>query len=257
MLRILGQRSDGYHELQTVFKILNWGDEMQFKFTDSGVEPAISISGFKKLKLEDNLIFQAAAILKPFAQSPCNVSIEVDKVIPQGGGLGGGSSNAASTMKVLNEHWKCQLSQTQLMSLALRLGADVPVFILSKDALAMGVGEHLTPINLPKHHVLLLFPDCAVPTVDVFKSDMLERKQTEVFEKDVLLKPSWINACLPVVLSNYPEIKRVYDLMSENYKVYLSGTGSTLFILFDDCTLAEQAKKMADAICKCHLILAN
>ena len=254
MLRVLGRRPDGYHELQTVFKILNWGDHMHFTCNDFGGEAEIQISGFAGLAIEDNLIYQAAKLLKPYVISPCKVTIDVEKYIPQGGGLGGGSSNAATTLKVLNNCLGCDLDQKQLMQLGLKLGADVPVFILSKDALATGVGERLKPIELPEQHILLMFPECSVPTADVFKNDMLERSQMAVTENEAFQKDAWINACLPVVLSMYPKIKRLYEIMSTNYKVYLSGTGSTLYILFDELDLAEKAKKKALAHCKCQLI---
>ncbi|WP_154224607.1 4-(cytidine 5'-diphospho)-2-C-methyl-D-erythritol kinase [Marinicella rhabdoformis] len=257
MLRVLNQRGDGYHELQTVFKLLDWGDQMIFTFNDLDGDSKVSITGFKNLLLENNLIYQASELLRPFIQTPFNVAIDVKKSIPQGGGLGGGSSNAATTLTILNAHWGCQLSQEELMAMALKLGADVPFFVFAHDALATGVGENLSPIDLPVKHVLLLFPDCTVTTGDVFKDSKLKRNQLAVSEKLVLNESSWINDCLPVVLSNYPKIKKVYDGASVDYKVYLSGTGSTLFILFDDISQAEKAKKMAQAICKCHLINAK
>ncbi len=254
MLRVLCRRPDGYHELQTCFKILNWGDEMTFNFSPEIEATNVTISGFPGLQVTDNLIYKAAQLLKPWVSTPCNVDIDVLKRIPQGGGLGGGSSNAATTLKVLNDKWGCKLSQKELMVQALKLGADVPVFINSSDAIATGVGEILEDIILPKQYVLLLFPKCKVPTESVFKDSELNRNQVAVHREEAKKSKFWVNDCLPVVLKKYSEIKRVFDALSIHYTVFLSGTGSTLFMVFDDSEAAEKAKKMAQTICSCHLI---
>ena len=264
-LHINGRRDQtqafpGYHELQSVFQLLDRGDVMHFTLEetqDIRITPTL-----KDIPLKDNLIYKAAMALQyKVSQStqhemPNNygIHIHIEKNLPMGGGLGGGSSNAATTLIALNHLWNTHFTIDELADLGLALGADVPVFILSKDALATGVGERLKPIELPEQHILLMFPECSVPTADVFKNDMLERSQMAVTENEAFQKDAWINACLPVVLSMYPKIKRLYEIMSTNYKVYLSGTGSTLYILFDELDLAEKAKKKALAHCKCQLI---
>lgn len=248
MLRIIGRRDDGYHELQTCFKILNWGDEMQFNFDEAESEPPqISIYGFPGLAKEQNLIYQAAQLLNAHISTPKNVSIHVKKQIPQGGGLGGGSSNAATTLKLLNHQWGCDLPADELMHMGLQLGADVPVFLFGQDALATGVGEQLTSLQLPQKHVLLLFPNCQVPTAEVFGHPQLKRNQKQVSFEQSSEPEFWINDCLDVVLNEFIEIRRVYRLMSSSDHVYLSGTGSTLFMLFDDIDQAQNAKRKAQA----------
>ena len=256
MLRVTGQRADGYHELQTCFKLLNWGDDMHFDFIDALTHSEVDVKGFDDIPIQDNLIYQASQLLQPHIKKHQSVSIDVTKKIPQGGGLGGGSSNAATTLKVLNKAWDCQLTQRKLMQLGLQLGADVPVFVLAQDALGTGVGEALMPVALPQHHVLLLFPECSIPTVDVFKNKGLKRDQKPIPSQEVAEARHWINDCLPVVLANYPSVNHVYQALSQYFHVYLSGTGSTLFILFDDLDAARKAKKMAQTVCSCHLVPA-
>lgn len=253
MLRVLGQRPDGYHDIQTCFKILPWGDWMRFEKEDNA-SCEVVISGFTNIPQEDNLIHRAADLLKPKALNPSRVHIEVDKVIPAGGGLGGGSSNAATTLKVLNQTWDCRLSQQQLMDMSLSLGADVPVFIAGFDALATGVGEQLVPCEFNLKHVLLLFPDCHVITAEVFNHPNLKRDQTAVTSLQAQDPTHWINDCLDVVLETQPEVRQVYRTLSDHYSVYMSGTGSTLFAVFEDLSQANEAKKMAQSVCPCHLL---
>jgi 4-diphosphocytidyl-2-C-methyl-D-erythritol kinase len=145
MLRILGQRDDGYHQLQTYFQLLDWGDSMQFSTLK---EDKIKIFGdFNNLAIENNLIYHALELLLPYKKANIGIQINVDKYIPQGSGLGGGSSNAATTLLMMNKLWNCELSNKQLQNKGLKLGADVPIFILNQSAIAEGVGELLTPIK--------------------------------------------------------------------------------------------------------------
>ncbi len=253
MLRILGRRDDGYHELQTCFKILPWGDQMRFVVLGHD-GCAVTVSGFSGLPQENNLIHHAVELLKPLAQKPSVVSIDVEKVIPTGGGLGGGSSNAATTLKVMNEVWACGLSTDQIMKLALTLGADVPVFITGTDAIATGVGEQLRPHHFPLKHVLLMFPDCHVNTAAVFSHPELKRDQWPVPLAEINERRHWVNDCLEVVLKTQPAVKQIHQFMCGVAEVYLSGTGATLFALFDDQKAALKAKKMAQSVCPCHLV---
>lgn len=238
MLRILGQRQDGYHLLQTYFQLLNWGDEMQFKLTANN---GINVGGeFGNLQQVNNLIYKAAQLLLPHKKTNQGINIFVDKNIPQGSGLGGGSSNAGTTLRTLNQLWQCNLSQQQLLDYALILGADVPVFVLNKSAMAKGIGEQLTPYNLDNYYFVLIFPDTSITTTDVFVKKELVRNQKVIELSQVKDKSYWANICLPVVLNNFPEVKNIYTIASKLATVYMSGTGSTLFSCFDNKIQAEQ-----------------
>lgn len=231
MLRILGQRPDGYHLLQTYFQILNWGDDMEFKLSD---ETVISVSGnFNNLKQEDNLIYKAAKLLMPYKKNKQGINIHVHKKIPQGSGLGGGSSNAGTTLRILNDMWQCELSQDQLQTLAIQLGADVPVFVLNKSSMALGVGEDLTPYEVDTQYVVLLFPETSISTAQVFNDKELIKNQGKIKLSEINNKNHWTNTCLPVVLKNHPLVNKMHKESSKLCKTYMSGTGSTLFCCFD------------------------
>lgn len=253
MLRVLGRRADGYHELQSCFEILPWGDEMTFT-----AKPAkyagVRIRGFADLAERDNLIYQAAQLLKPFVQKPCAVDIVVDKQIPGGAGLGGGSSNAATTLVTLNKLWRCQRERQSLLSMALRLGADVPFFVSGQSALVTGIGEHIEPMRFYQGFVLLLFPPVSIRTENIFTHSALNRSQTPLSRSLIMDERYWINDCLPVVLQEYPEInalfKRLYPLMP----LRLSGTGSTLFVLSKNKQQAINHQKIASHYCRTRLV---
>lgn len=238
MLRILGQRNDGYHFLQTYFQLLNWGDYMEFAPSSSN---NINIHGnFNALKQQDNLIFKAAELLIPYKKTKQGVDITVEKNIPQGSGLGGGSSNAGTTLTSLNSLWKCDLSQQQLQEMAIKLGADVPIFVLNKSAMATGIGEKLVPFKMSRYYYVLLFPKTSISTIDVFSDKMLERNQSAIAMDDLNNNSNWTNACLPVVLKNFPEVRDMYKIASEYSPIYMSGTGSTLFSCFKNQVDAKQ-----------------
>ncbi len=254
MLRILGQRGDGYHQLQTCFQLLDWGDVMTFERTNESGSNQLHISGFAELEQQDNLIYKAAMMLKPWAQNESDWTVKVEKNIPLGAGLGGGSSNAATTLKFLNEAWQCDLSLNDLLVMALKLGADVPVFVLGRSALANGIGEILSPVKFSTPYVLLLFSDTHINTAELFKVPSLVRNQRPL-EVDVLQqKTFWINDFFPVVLANYTSINVVYQALKNAMNLRLSGTGATMYALFDDRKEAEQAQQIAVKICNTILV---
>jgi len=237
MLRILGQRSDGYHLLQTYFQLLNWGDEMEFTLQK---KDSTTITGnFGNLSANDNLIYKAAQLLLPYRQSIKGIHIHVEKNIPQGSGLGGGSSNAGTTLRILNEIWNCRLPQEELQKLAIKLGADVPVFVLNQSAMAYGIGEKLTTFAIQNHYYVLIFPKTSIATIDVFQDENLNRNQQAIEISKIAIKSNWTNACLPVVLDTYCELKNKYAQSSKLAKTYISGTGSTLFTCFNTQASAE------------------
>jgi len=231
MLRILGQRQDGYHLLQTYFQILDWGDYMEFDFIN---ENSIKISGnFHNLEQKDNLIYKAAQLLKAHKRIKHGIHINVEKNIPQGSGLGGGSSNAGTALRILNDLWQCGLTHLQLQELALQLGADVPVFVLNQSAMALGIGEDLTPYSIKPYYFVLIFPATGISTADVFNDKRLVKNQNQIHISKIDNKNQWQNSCLPVVLNNYPIVADIFEQASKTTKTYMSGTGSTLFCCFD------------------------
>ncbi|MCX7552967.1 4-(cytidine 5'-diphospho)-2-C-methyl-D-erythritol kinase [Marinicella sp. S1101] len=253
MLRILGQRQDGYHELQTCFQILNWGDEIQFKPFTSAEPNAIKITGFERLKPEDNLIHKAAQLLKPLANNTTSWQLAVTKNIPMGAGLGGGSSNAAVVLKFLNDAWQCGMHEKALAELGVRLGADVPVFLSNSSAVATGIGDVLVPTAFNTPHILLLFPETSISTSEMFKHKALNRSQATL-KASYLQRPSfWINDFFPLVLKTNHEVNNVYQKLSPSMPIRLSGSGSTLFVLFDDISAAEDAYRLAKCVCKAVL----
>ncbi|WP_395374418.1 4-(cytidine 5'-diphospho)-2-C-methyl-D-erythritol kinase [Marinicella sp. W31] len=247
MLRVLGRRADGYHNLQTSFELLDWGDTLHLKPTSTS---DVVIEGdFGDLPQHNNLIDKAARLLEPFAKKPQGIKIEVEKKIPQGAGLGGGSSNAAVTLLILNRFWQCDLPIEVLMRLGLKLGADVPVFVFGKSAIATGVGEQLQAYDFGSRFYVLFMPDCMISTATVFSDPDLERGQQMVATEVVDDPAVWINDCLPVVLSRFPQMRSLYAQLSLTDEIYLSGTGSTLFAAFDSLQRAESCAERGRAFC--------
>jgi len=177
-LSILGRRNDGYHDLQTLFQLLDYGDNIRLRRTTDGV---ISITpAIEGIAPEQNLAFRAAQLLQQHSQSQFGAAIHIDKKLPMGGGLGGGSSNAASTLLGLNALWGTQLSLTELASLGLQLGADVPVFVWGQNSLAEGVGERLYPVDLVENYYLVLKPAVEVSTAKIFGDPALTRNSPAI-----------------------------------------------------------------------------
>ncbi len=259
MLRVLGRRPDGYHALQTLFELLDWGDSLRFSplpgTSQPGTkttQPLIEIKGdFAGLPTEKNLIWQAAHSLLRFARKPVPVSIQVRKRIPAGGGLGGGSSNAASTLLVLNRLWDCALDADTLQALGLSLGSDVPVFIGQRPALATGVGERLVPVALPLRHFVLILPQEGVSTAEVFADPGLPRDSQALPLAKALAPQHWSNDCLAVALKHSPSLAASWQWvetvrrrfacsgLSDISGPHLSGTGSTFFVAFEALQTAQ------------------
>jgi len=238
ILRILGQREDGYHLLQTYFQLLDWGDKMNFDLIDN--DDIVVEGQFGQLNSQDNLIYKAAQLLNPYKNSKKGILIKVEKNIPQGSGLGGGSSNAGTTLRILNKIWKCHLNTEQLIELALNLGADVPIFIQNQSAMAKGIGEILQPYDIEKYFFVLIFPPISIATADIFQKKSLRRNQLKIELEKTHNQSHWTNACLPVVLRDYPQVNSIYQTASKLTQVYMSGTGSTLFTCFDQLPQAQK-----------------
>ncbi|KAA1173333.1 4-(cytidine 5'-diphospho)-2-C-methyl-D-erythritol kinase [Marinobacter salinexigens] len=230
-LHIVGRRPDGYHELQTLFQFLDYGDDLTFTLTHDkpGVRLKESIPGVPD---EDNLIVRAArAVLDRASGSIPGVTIEIEKRLPMGGGLGGGSSNAATTLLALNHLWKVGLGTDELADIGLELGADVPVFVRGHAAFGEGVGEQLTPVNPPEDWFVVLKPDCEINTGKIFSEEGLTRDTPRItiapaFEGDA---SRYRNDCEDVVRRLYPEVNQSLEWLAQFGPARLTGTGACIF----------------------------
>ena len=238
MLHITGQRADGYHLLQTVFQFIGLYDDMQFRLTDGDIR---RIGGNEQIAERDDLIIRAARLLQPYQQSAQGVDIRIQKHIPMGGGLGGGSSNAATTLLALNRLWNLQLSQQQLQQIGLQLGADVPIFIFGQNAWAEGVGEQLQAVDLPENWYLIINPQIFVSTGQIFSSKYLTRDCHPITIR-AFLEGSTENVCQKVACKLYPEIQQALDWLDQFGHARMTGTGACIFAEFDSAEKAEAVK---------------
>lgn len=233
-LHITGRRSDGYHTLQTLFQLLDWGDSMSFTANTSG-ELRLDMAG-RPLPDGDNLILRAARLLQ---RDALGADIHCHKRIPIGGGLGGGSSNAATTLLALNHLWQLGLDRLQLQSLGAALGADVPVFVGGHSAWAEGIGEQLAPVDLPTCWYLVIKPSCQVHTGEIFCDSQLTRDTPPITMAAVFQGTSH-NDCEAVVVRRYPEIGDALQWLGHYAPARLTGTGACIFAAFN--TEAEASR---------------
>ncbi|WP_250655030.1 4-(cytidine 5'-diphospho)-2-C-methyl-D-erythritol kinase [Alkalimarinus coralli] len=240
-LHINGRRKDGYHELQTLFQFIDRSDILHFTPTAKHtIQITPEIDG---VSLEDNLIYKAASLLLPYRQNPCGILINLEKNLPMGGGLGGGSSDAATTLVALNQLWQCDLTTEQLTKLGLTLGADVPIFISGHAAWAEGVGELFTPANPIEHWYIVLTPDCHVDTGEIFSHQRLTRdtpkmKIAPALEGEV---KNFQNDCEAIVSELYPEVNEAIQTLNQHGRSRLTGTGACVFAAFESREQAESA----------------
>lgn len=235
-LHINGRREDGYHELETLFTFLDYGDELIFTLTD---EDAITIVGSPAdIKLEDNLIYKAAQLLLGHRQLHAGVQINLEKKLPMGGGVGGGSSDAATTLLALNSLWKCDLSIDALADLGVKLGADVPVFVRGYCAHAHGIGEHLEKITLEEKFYLVVSPGVHVSTALIFQHPDLPRDTAKLKGELNLLNTR--NDCESLVKKLYPEVEKTLEWLLKYAPSKMTGTGACCFAEFDTREAAER-----------------
>ncbi len=237
MLRIVGRRADGYHLLQTVFQFVDLADQLRFRLRNDGV--IFRVSAIEGVSEEHDLSVRAARLLQSEAGVAAGADIELVKNLPMGAGLGGGSSDAATTLLALNHLWGAGLTIEQLAELGLRLGADVPVFVHGFAAWAEGVGEHLEPVDLPEVWYLLLFPPCHVATGEIFSTPELTRDSARITIAD-FFAGSRENDCMPIVCKSYPEVAKAIDWLGNYAEARLTGTGATVFAAFDSKDDAQQ-----------------
>lgn len=236
-LHIIGRRPDGYHLLQTVFQFLDYADELVFNTRDDG--EITRIGNYEGIALKDDLVIRAANLLQQRTEKSLGVDIQVHKRLPMGGGLGGGSSNAATTLVALNEIWDGGLSVDELAELGLALGADVPVFIHGHAAWAEGVGETLTPIELVEHCFLVVHPGVNVSTAEVFNATDLTRK-TPAITIRAFLRDGGRNDCEAVVRKAHPAVAELLDWLGEKAQAKMTGTGACVFATFSTDSEARQ-----------------
>ena len=237
-LHITGRRADGYHSLQTIFQLLDYGDSLTFNLNQSG---DISLSpAMDTVAAEDNLIVRAARLLQSAAGCTQGCDIVIDKQIPMGAGLGGGSSNAATALVGLNQLWQSGLSSDELADLGTQLGADVPVFVRGNTAFAEGIGELLTAVELPEQWYLVITPDVQVSTAEIFSNPQLTR-DTSPIKIRALSEVQYRNDCQAVVTELYPAVKKALEWISDYRNPLMTGTGASVFCSFDNQTEAQQA----------------
>ncbi len=246
-LHINGQQPNGYHELQTVFQILDRGDTMHFETRETSeitLKPA-----FENIPLEENLVYRAAKLLQqtqPYLKEMVQkkgAAIHLEKVLPMGGGIGGGSSNAATTLLALNHLWELNLSLDKLAKLGATLGADVPVFIYGQSAWAEGIGDIITPIELPESWFVILTPDCHVSTAEIFSNERLTRDTPKLKIAPALEGQAFNdfhNDCESLVFELYPQIQKAVSLLNKFGHGQLTGTGACCFSRFNSEEKAQQ-----------------
>jgi len=239
-LHIIGRRPDGYHELQTVFRLLDWGDTVHLRVRDDGAIRRHGQSAPGVAEAND-LTVRAAKLLQSRAQIMVGADISVEKRIPSGGGFGGGSSDAATVLVALNQLWGVNLPTERLAELGLALGADVPVFVRGHSAWAEGVGEILTPIDLPHAWYVLVDPGIHVPTAELFRAADLTRNAAPAKISDFVSGKVLGNAFEPVLRRRQPVIEAVFSTLSRIGTPRLTGSGSGCFVEFTDRASAEAA----------------
>ncbi|MCH1782910.1 4-(cytidine 5'-diphospho)-2-C-methyl-D-erythritol kinase [Psychrobacter glaciei] len=293
-LHITGKRTDGYHDLQTVFRLLDWGDYLHFSVKDDAVICAadseldanklchqlLTLTGADAItaSIDDNLIFKAAHALLAFViestrllKQLASVEITLDKHLPMGAGLGGGSSNAATTLLTLNEIWQLNLTCDELIKIGAKVGADVPIFIFGQDAIAMGIGEELTAIDLPVQQYLVLTPNAHVNTAKLFAHPKLQRDITPLSIETIKnqfndytqrLNVPYHNVFTPVVTSLAPAVDEALQYLQRLEEQALgtsrmTGSGSAVFLPLDVNVATDKAllaKWIADAPCAAYVV---
>jgi len=239
-LHIVGRRADGYHLLQTVFQLLDWGDTVRLRLRDD--EAIVRVSGLAEVPPEQDLAVRAAIALRRATGKARGADIGIEKCIPSGGGLGGGSSDAATVLVALSELWETGLSEDELAQIGLTLGADVPVFVRGHSAWAEGIGEKLTPVELPPRHYVILDPQVRVPTAELFQAVELTRNTPPLTIYGYLNGAQAANAFAPVVRARYRQVAAALDWLQSYGDARLSGSGACVFAAMD-AEVAQRAEQ--------------
>lgn len=251
-LHINGQREDGHHELQTIFQFIDYSDELTFSPRDDDL---ICVNAkIPELSSKNNLVTRAAKLLQRQDSKRRGVDITLKKNLPIGGGLGGGSSDAATTLHGLNRFWDLKLNKEHLLHLGLQLGADVPVFVEGHSCWAEGIGEKLTPLDLPEPWFLVVAPPVAIPTQEIFFDKKLTRN-TPRREMSTSLLETGINDCQAVVVKRYPVVAEALNWLNQYSTAQMTGTGACIFARFESKKAAQKAladlpEKMIGFVCR-------
>lgn len=246
-LRVLRRRQDGYHDLQTVFQLIDLCDEMHLSTRQDG-QIHLRLQGDAASETPtgaDNLVLRAAELLRRTCGARIGADITLHKTIPVAAGLGGGSSDAACALLGLNSLWRANLSRRELMALALQLGADVPLFVLGRNAFAEGIGERLTPICLPHCHYLVVIPPVQVRTGEIFaRRQLTADSHTTTISR--YLHDFCGNDLEELAMDAFPVLRTCKETLSLQGKVRMSGSGAALFLSFAD---GKAARQVQDSLC--------
>lgn len=251
-LHLVGRRGDGYHLLQTVFQLLDWGDEVRLRMRRDG-QVLRSGTGFQA-PIEQDLCLRAAQALKQRVGSPLGADIELFKRVPVGGGLGGGSSDAATVLVALNELWGAGLGVDELAGIGATLGADVPVFVRGQSAWAEGIGDVLTPITMPERDYVIVDPGVHVATVELFQAPELTRNSPPTTISGYLscAGVEATNAFEPVARARYPQVAAAFDWLGQFGRARLTGSGGCVFVEVGSTQLAEEIVRRCPAAFTAH-----
>ena len=236
-LHVTARREDGYHLLQSLFQFIELSDVLYFTSREDGV--IRHTNPLPEIPPEHDLTVRAAHLLKRHCASPHGVDIRIDKRIPTGGGLGGGSTDAATTLVALNQLWCCGLGEDALAHLGLQLGADVPVFVRGRAAWAEGIGEQLQPVDPPESCYLIIHPGIHISTATIFGAAELTRNCSPITMCD-FAAGAGANVCEPIVRQLYPEVDTAFRWLNRHAPTRMTGTGACIFAAFADHHEAEQ-----------------
>jgi len=247
-LHFVGQRPDGYHLLQSYFQLLDFGDELQITPTD---DELITFScDMSELNGSNNLVVEAARLLQQQTQSTKGAKLHLIKRLPVGGGVGGGSSDCATTLVALNHLWQTKLSVQQLAELGLSLGADVPIFVRGHSAFVEGIGEKITPHPMPEAYFLVVQPKCSIATSEIFSNPLLTRNSKAITIRDLKslgLPFDGFNTMQSLVVDNNQEVRIALDwLKNHSSHARMTGSGSSLFSVFDNRQEASRIAALCD-----------
>lgn len=228
-LLITGRRPDGYHNLQTLFQLLDYGDDLHLQMNSSG---ALRLTpDFPGIPMEHNLVIRAAKLLQTVTGCRVGADLHLVKRLPMGGGIGGGSSDAATALVGLNRLWRTGLNLDELADLGRQLGADIPVFVRGRSAWAEGIGELLTPVELPAKWYVVVAPECTVSTAQIFSNEGLTRNSKGITVR-AFLEEGGKNDCQKVVENLFPQVKDAVDWLGRFGPAQMTGTGACVFAAF-------------------------
>lgn len=243
-LYITGRRPDNYHNLQTLFQFIDMSDRLSFNLRED--DKINLVTQFSDIPSDKNLITLAAQRLKFYTgRHELGIDIAIDKIIPMGGGLGGASSNAATTLVALNQLWNLNLSRQTLIEIGRNIGADVPIFIYGHTALAQGIGDQLQSVEFPEYWYLVTYPNIAISTVKVFNDPDLKRNTPVRSVNELLSLDQFSNDCEVVVRKRYPKVNAIITHLSQFAPTRLTGTGACVFT---QCQSKAEAEKLQDTL---------